>query len=233
MYNMHYSLYKYFVPLIFMAICFPALAQNFACGSLNNHFGPFDYRTARAEDKHMVERAHFTPTVESLIRGKTSLSPAGDISYTLSVFPNHHRALMAMMKLAKREKKDRPRESSYSVECWLERAERFKNDDQMVKVLYGIHLSEKRKNKEALTKLNEALALGEPTPNVDYNIGLVFFDLGEFEKSLQSAHRAYAGGFSLPGLRNKLVRAGKWREPETIQPDPVAETPPEPSTTTK
>lgn len=201
----------------------PALAQEFFCGSLNNHFGPFDYRSARADDKNMVERSHFTPRVESLVRGHTSITPGGDISYTLSVFPNHHRALMAMMKLAKREKKDKPRDSSYSVECWLERAERFQPEDQMVKALYGIYLSEKGKKSEALAKLVSALELGTPSANIDYNIGLVFFDLGEYEKSLQSAHRAYAGGFSLPGLRNKLVRAGKWREPEAIQPAPAAE----------
>jgi tetratricopeptide (TPR) repeat protein len=171
----------------------------------------------------MVERAHFTPKVENLIRGHTSLTPGPDLSYTLAVFPNHHRALMAMMKLAKREKKDKPRDSAYTVSCWLERAERFQPQDQMVKVLYGIYLSEKGKKNEASAKLDAALGLGTPSPNIDYNIGLVFFDLGEFEKSLQSAHRAYAGGFSLPGLRNKLTRAGKWRELDNTQVAPKTE----------
>jgi hypothetical protein len=35
----------------------------------------------------------------------------------------------------------------------------------------------------------------------------------QFDKSLESAHRAYALGFPLPGLREKLKRAGKWQEP--------------------
>lgn len=219
--------------LLLTAFSIPAYAQAFLCGDLKNHFGPFDYRSARPEDRNIVERAHFPPKVESLRKGNTSITPGGDISYTLSVFPNHHRALMAMMKLAKLEKKDKPRDSSYTVECWLDRAERFQPEDQMVKALYGIHLSEKRKKKEALAKLNEALELGAPSPNIDYNIGLIFFDLGEFEKSLQSAHRAYTGGFSLPGLRNKLTRAGKWREPEAIQPalpsEPASEPPSDPA----
>ena len=211
--------------LLFTAFSIPAHAQAFLCGDLKNHFGPFDYRSARPEDRNIVERVHFPPKVESLRKGNTSITPGGDISYTLHVFPNHHRALMAMMKLAKLEKKDKPRDSSYSVECWLERAERFQPEDQLVKALYGIHLSEKGKKKEALAKLVEALELGIPSPNIDYNIGLVFFDLGEYEKSLESAHRAYAGGFSLPGLRNKLTRAGKWREPEAIQPTAAANPP--------
>lgn len=35
----------------------------------------------------------------------------------------------------------------------------------------------------------------------------------QFEKSLESAQRAYALGFPLPGLRDKLKRADKWQEP--------------------
>ena len=31
------------------------------CGALENHFGPFDYRTASKKDKHLVESYHFTP----------------------------------------------------------------------------------------------------------------------------------------------------------------------------
>ena len=229
---MHNNLNLAFLALLLSAFSVPAFPQVSACGNLENHFGPFDYRTARPADKNMVERAHFTPKVETLRRGNTTMSPAGDISYTLAVFPNHHRALMAMMKLAKREKTDRPRESAYSMGCWFVRAERFQPEDQMVKTLHGIYLSETGKKKEAQAKLVEALELGTPSPNIDYNIGLVFFDLGEFEKSLQSAHRAYAGGFSLPGLRNKLTQAGKWREAETILPAPAAEPPSEqPSTT--
>ena len=62
------------VALVLAAFSASTIAQELACGSLNNHFGPFDYRTARAEDKNMVERAHFTPKVENLIRGHTSLA---------------------------------------------------------------------------------------------------------------------------------------------------------------
>ena len=35
----------------------------------------------------------------------------------------------------------------------------------------------------------------------------------QYDKALASAHRAYGAGFPLPGLKNKLKRAGKWREP--------------------
>jgi hypothetical protein len=74
----------------------------------------------------------------------------------------------------------------------------------------------------SVEKLDAALALGVPSPNTDYNIGLTYFDVGEFDKALVSAHRAYGGGFPLPGLRNKLKRAGKWKDPVPTVPDASA-----------
>ena len=51
------------------------------------------------------------------------------MAYTLNVFPNHHRALMALIKLAKKEKTNRPRDMGYTVECRFDRAERFAPND--------------------------------------------------------------------------------------------------------
>lgn len=202
--------------LIFLGLSPFSYSQDYGCGSLSNHYGPFDYRTA-TDSLKVVEVPHFPPRVEALISGNTSMTPAGDISYTLRVFPNHHRALMSMMKLAEREKTDRPRDSTYTMECWLERAERFRPDDQMAKVLHGIYLAKKGKKQLALEKLDAAVELGGASPNIDYNIGLTYFEIGQFEKSLQSAHRAYAGKFPLPGLRDKLKRAGKWQEAPSVK----------------
>ena len=190
----------------------PTTAQEAVCGSLRNAYGPFDYRIAPQDNRRIVEGAHFTPEVELLQGGHTSSTPAGDISYTLRAFPNHPRALMAMMKYAERVKQERPRDSAHTMACWFDRAERFTPDDATVKGLYGMYLSRKGKKAEAIKKLDEARALGTSSPNMDYNIGLIYFDLGEYDKSLTSAHRAYAGGFNLPGLKEKLVRAGKWKE---------------------
>lgn len=187
-------------------------SQDYSCGRLENHYGPYDYRSSPPSLRKVVEVPHFPPKVESLKAGNTSITPGGDIAYTLRVFPNHHRALMSMMKLAEKEKTDKPRDSTHSMACWLERAERYQPDDQMVKALYGVYLSKKGKKQEALKKLDAAVDLGETTANVDYNIGLAYFEIGEFDKSLQSAHRAYAANFPLPGLREKLKRAGKWQE---------------------
>ena len=85
-----------------------ASAQTNPCGELGNSFGPFDYRTVPEQPKRLVEGAHFTPVVESLIRGNTASGPGGDIDYTLRAMPNHHRALLATVRLGEIEKTGKP-----------------------------------------------------------------------------------------------------------------------------
>jgi len=43
-------------------------------------------------------------------------------------------------------------------------------------------------------------------------MGLIYFDLKDYDKALSFAHRAYGSGFPLPGLRDKLKKVGKWQE---------------------
>jgi len=56
-----------------------AFASEVDCGSLKNHFGPFDYRSASPEQRRLVEGTHFTPKVESLAGGNTTITPGGDM----------------------------------------------------------------------------------------------------------------------------------------------------------
>lgn len=181
------------------------------CGSLENGYGPYDYRTDTDKLK-IVEQYHFTAEVEGLLRGKSTIVIGSDIAYTLNAFPNHHRALLAMTKLAQKEKTETPNGSRHSITCWFDRAERFRPDDAMVKVIHGLYLIQKGNSREAVQKLEAAALLDSNNPNVHYNLGLAYFNLGQHEKALGSAHRAYSAGFPLPGLREKLKRAGKWRE---------------------
>lgn len=188
-----------------------ALAQGqlaaLGCGSLQNAYGPFDYRTDKSKIG-VVDRYHFTPQIEQL-KGN---NPGDDLNYTLKAVPNHHRALMSMMKLGARQKVTKPSGAEFTVECYMMRAETFRPNDAMVKVIYGLYLSELGKSKEAVAKLEEASQLDINNPNVHYNLGLAYFDLKQYDKALESAHKAYAGGFPLPGLRDKLKRAGKWQD---------------------
>jgi len=181
------------------------------CGPLENAHGPFDYRTASREDRQLVEGAHFTPSVESLRQGNRG-TLGSDIDYTLRAFHNHPRALYAMTRLAERSRTNRPQGAHYPVECYYDRAIRFQPNDAMVRGLYAAFLIEHGRPDEARSQLKAAEEFGSADPQVVYNLGLAYFDLKEFDRSLAFARRAYSMGIGFPGLRDKLKKAGKWRE---------------------
>lgn len=221
-----------FIAVFCWVVTLPVWAQSGVseCGNpFINHFGPWDYRTATPQHLHTVESVHFTPKVESLKGGNTTMTAGGDLGYTLNVFPNHHRGLMALIKLAKKEGTNRPREHRYTVECRFDRAERFAPNDAMVKSLHGIYLMQTGQNQEGAIKLEEALEMAGDNANIHYNLGLAYFDLKDYDKALASAHKAYKLGFQFPGLRNKLEKAGKWKDPP---PANLEQTPVQNSSTT-
>ena len=51
------------------------------------------------------------------------------------------------------------------------------------------------------------------SPTLQYNLGLAYLDVKQYDEALSHAHRAYEMGVTLPGLRNRLKAAGQWREP--------------------
>jgi tetratricopeptide (TPR) repeat protein len=185
--------------------------NDYICGSLQNGYGPYDYRSDK-DKLRIVEAYHLTPDVVNLVAGSTG-EIGGDLDYTLRAFPNHHVALMAMVKLGEKQKKAKPTGAKYGVECYLQRAVRFRNDDEIVRIIYASYFSKAGKRAEALNQLNEAAQLGSDSANANYNIGIIYYDLKEYDKALTYAHEAYRFGFPLPGLRDKLKRARKWTEP--------------------
>ncbi len=195
-----------------------AYAASNPCGDpFHNHFGPYDYRTATQEQKNIVEKHHFLPQVESLTRGISG--PLGqEISYTLEVFPNHPRALLAMAKLAEKVKAPKPEGATQTLECWFDRAIRFTPEDSNVRMVFGVVLLRQGLKDKAIQQLELAARLGSESANLHYNLGLAFFDLGQHDKALAHAHKAYAMGWDLPGLKGKLAKAGKWRDPVAAKP---------------
>lgn len=183
------------------------------CGELTTAYGPFDYTNSDDRQKKLpvVEQFHFTPNVEKLIKGQ-SASVAGDLNYTLITFPNHHRALASMVNLALRDKTSKPRDASYSIDCYFDRALRFKPTDGSVRMIYGNYLLKLGQQDKAIEQLNEAVRLKPENPNINYNLGLLYFQKKDYEQAKTYAKKAYELGFPLPGLKNKLMEAGKWED---------------------
>lgn len=190
------------------------------CGPLANHYGPFDYRTQR-DRLAIVEIAHFTPEVAALIRGNTG-SIGGDLGYTLRTSPNHLRALMAMARLAERLKTPEIPDMHYSVECYFNRAIRFAPDDPLVRIVYAQYLAKNKKMDAALKELQEADFYAKDNGFTHYNIGLVYFDLKQYDKARAQAHKALQLGFNGTALADKLKSVNEWKEPIILNPPNVA-----------
>ncbi|MFM2402956.1 MAG: hypothetical protein RL223_836 [Pseudomonadota bacterium] len=187
-----------------------------ACGPLANHFGPgpFDYRNDRSKID-IVEQYHFTPEVELLLRGKTTAYLEEDIAYTLRAFPNHPRALVALTRLGEKTKNQQPGRLEWPIECFYERALRFRPDDRVVRMLYADYLGKRKRPKEALIQLDYVRdSLAGDDPLTRYNLGMLYLDLGRPEEALAEARRARALGVQRRELIEQLQTRGLWREPE-------------------
>ncbi|MBH1983708.1 MAG: ABC transporter permease [Burkholderiales bacterium] len=172
-----------------------------------------DYTSAEdRKDLSVVEQFHFSRAVETLTQGMTG-SLGGDISYTLEHFPNHHRALASMAKLGLRLKSAQPHGARYTVSCYFERAIAFAPHDVTARMVYGSYLLATGQDAMALEQLDAASRLAPEQATIQYNLGLMYVKKKEYEKASAHAQKAYALGFPLPGLKNKLKAAGKWKEP--------------------
>lgn len=181
----------------------------------------WDYRTASRRQRIEVEGAHFVPKVEALIAGNRG-TLEGDLRYTLTASPNHHRALVSITRLADRMKNDNIRGLVYSIDCYYQRAVRFASNDVIVRMLYAQYLGSRGRTDDATAQLKYAIALADDNPITHQNIGLIYLELKFFEEALAQAHRALAMGFESPTLVSALKSAGRWREPDPSSAAPAA-----------
>lgn len=219
---------KYFVAsfsLIWMMLGFlpySALAKGYApwvgntlkgiqCIGRTQGYGPYDYtqRTELAKNLKIVEDYHFTPNVEQLKKGENGSVP-GDIDYTLSAWPNHHRALNSISRFdlgGFKTKRDYP---MVPVECYFQRAIAFSPNDSIPYMLYAIYLHKLGKKDLALTQYEAGEALVPNDPQLQYNFALLLVDMGDFERAKSYAEVLYSNDFPLPGLKRKLQKSGHW-----------------------
>lgn len=194
-------------------IAAPVPLDNLRCGHLGNAYGPFDYRTDR-DKLGIVERAHFTPAIESLIKVEGSSSTvAGDLDYTLRAFPNHHRALNSVLKLADRSKVKKLGYMNWEFECYPLRAISFRPDDPIPRMIFALYLNRNGRTAEALEQARATVPLASDSPFTHYSLGLLFLECRDFENALKHAHLAQELGMTRGDLREALQKAGKWREP--------------------
>jgi|GEM_PF-289726 len=183
------------------------------CKGILVSFGPYDYlqRDSLQGELQIVEENHFNAEVESLERG-LSTTAIGDIHYTLSAWPNHHRALNSALKYRLQHMGDWPADSKTPpTECYLQRAINFSPNDARPYIMYGLLMHKAKHYDTALSAYQTATRLLPDDIITQYNMGLTLVELKKFEEAQAVAEKVYAAGFPLPGLKKKLIAAGHWK----------------------
>lgn len=184
------------------------------CWGTSKGYGPFDYNRTTPENRQLVEGAHFTPEVEQLIRGSRGYL-WGDLDYTLMALPNNHRALWAYSRYYLRDKRseDQKRRDETQQkglpppECYFIRAMKAVPDDATVPAVFGIYLHRRGMPELALKQYQKAERKLPGDPELAYNIGLLYYDMGRFDLAAQYADKAKKLGYPLGGLAKKLANA--------------------------
>ena len=186
------------------------------CGPMTNNYGPYDYTNPshRSQLLPRVEQYHYDAGVRAL-KGMLETDGAeirlgADIAYTLRAFPNHHPALYTMIRYYLEKVPEGATKMQYEPACWFERARRHVPDDATVWMLEGIYFQKTNKLDEAKRVYETALEMAPESAEINYNAGLLFVDLKDYDRARALASKAYELGFPLPGLRNKLIGVGAW-----------------------
>ena len=73
-----------------------------------------------------------------------------------------------------------------------------------------MHLRRNEHLNEAVAAYRRALELAPESVTAHYNLGLAYIDLKQYDLANQHAQKSYQLGVSLPGLRTRLEKLGKW-----------------------
>ena len=166
------------------------------------------YISAGTELLRGVDKYHVTLVTEKL-RTHQYESAYGDLAFTFRYFPNHPQGLVLLMQLCERWQSAQCAPST--VLDVFEMAIAANPNVAATYVAQGIYLYRLKRFSAAIASLDKALTIDHDSLNAHYNLGLLYFDTKQYELANAHAQRAYQLGAPVPGLREKLVRAGKWK----------------------
>jgi tetratricopeptide (TPR) repeat protein len=191
----------------------------------------WDYRRERWPEAHKerfewqlkdLEVNHFRPQTEMLLRPTTGRTIGSDLHYVLTLWPNHHRTLLTLVRLGEREHTDQPKDTFYTIACYFERGLNYTPDDTVMRGLYAYYLAKRSDRPRALHQLELLKTHADQNPLAHHNAGLIYLEMQEFDRALEQAHRAEQLGLPPNNrLRSSLETAGKWRAPESGLASPV------------
>ncbi len=183
--------------------------EGFQCRGKRQGYGPHDY--SEPEKYQLVVGSHFTAKVKNLIGGQRGYLH-GDIDYTLRAIPNHHEALLTVIRYEIRRKNKFIKQKLHSPpECYLQRAINFNKKDSAPYSLYAYYLRKMGKLKAAVKQYKKALEISPDSAKIEYSYSLLLIELKQYDKALEHAQKSYQLGNPPPNLKNKLIKIGVWK----------------------
>ncbi|TAK91054.1 MAG: tetratricopeptide repeat protein [Burkholderiaceae bacterium] len=153
-----------------------------------------------------AEKNHLYKGIADLYQGSRNRLEysVGEFDYILHYIPNHPQALKMVIESAFRLKRPALAQER------LERAVSLYPDTASTYMIYGMFYHRNGEPDKAVGQYVKALRLELNYSEAYYNLALAYLDLQQFDKANWYAQKTYAMGSKLPGLRNRLEKAGKW-----------------------
>jgi tetratricopeptide (TPR) repeat protein len=211
------------VALLAAALALPAL-PSFAedCGPvpLPGAAGPYDYVDSKYSwNLNDISQNHWVPAQRELASGRVQWA-LYQLNYLLIRVPNHYPALFELGRIQAQNPgisyipalagKDEVLEFPPTPECYFNRAFRYRPNDPTLVMLFGLYYHQIKDLQSAVVQYRKAEAMDPESSEIQYNMGLVYFDLKDYELSARHARKAYELGYPLAGLKKKLKAVGKW-----------------------
>lgn len=187
-----------------------------ACEGGTIPYGPFDYTNFahKAQKLAIVEAYHYTKDIQLLIKGHTGYI-TDDLNYTLTAFPNHHKALNTAMNyqlIYKREidSKHRPAFPS-PIECYFQRAIRFSPKDVVSYMIFASYLRKTKHFPEADAIYQKALKITPEESALRHSYGMFLVESKKYPEAMEQARIIYGKKYPRQTLKKALEKSGHWK----------------------
>ena len=185
---------------------------NLNCGPVRYvDTGTVDYRLKDSDPrtkKAVWDLDHFHTSIAAAEMQTAKPYPGkvvDNLDFALRHSPNHHEALALLIRW---DLAGRPLLGFPGARCSLDWARQFAPEDASIYLYGGNYFWKAKDIPRARAWYQRALELAPELAEAHYNYGLFLFEQGDFAAARDHARTAYATGFPLPGLKEKLAKAG-------------------------
>lgn len=166
-----------------------------------------------------VERYHTAGCTDG-VKTRQYEPALADCEFILRYFPNHPKALLAVADICFAWKNSRCNPDPY-----FDAAIAVNPNISGTYSTRGIYLLRAGRVDNAIASLKQAAAIDPNSINAHYNLGLAYFEAKQYDLANASAQRAYLLGAPVPGLRDRLRKAGYWKPDDASLAEPAQPAP--------